>query len=80
MSALPPLKHLPQSLAKVGDIANPESSMAVFLIEKLQRPRLLEGEAGVGKPEVAISLAKVLGAPLIRLQRCAGWGANTAVY
>ena len=80
MSALPPLEHLPQSFAKIGYIANSELAMAISLMEKLQQPHLLEGEAGVGKTEVAKSLAKVLGAPLIRLQRCAGWGANTAVH
>jgi len=55
---------LPQSFAKVGYIANPELTMAISLMHQLQKPLMLEGTAGVGKMEVAKSLAKVLGAPL----------------
>src|SRR5438067_11720326 len=44
------------------------------------KPVLLEGEAGVGKTEVAKVLAKVLGAKLIRLQCYEGLDANTALY
>jgi MoxR-like ATPase len=44
------------------------------------KPLLLEGEAGVGKTEIAKVLAKVLGAKLIRLQCYEGLDANTALY
>ncbi len=44
------------------------------------RPLLLEGEAGVGKTEVAKALAAVLDAPLIRLQCYEGLDVNTALY
>jgi MoxR-like ATPase len=53
---------------------------SVFLSLRLGRPILLEGEAGVGKTEVAKVLADVLGAHLIRLQCYEGLDVNTAVY
>jgi MoxR-like ATPase len=53
---------------------------AVFLGLQLGRPLLLEGEAGVGKTELAKVLAATLGARLIRLQCYEGLDINTAVY
>jgi MoxR-like ATPase len=53
---------------------------AVFLGLELDRPLLLEGEAGVGKTELAKVLAATLGARLIRLQCYEGLDVNTAVY
>src|SRR5947209_4921776 len=53
---------------------------AVFLGLELERPLLLEGEAGVGKTELAKVLAATLGARLIRLQCYEGLDVNTAVY
>jgi MoxR-like ATPase len=53
---------------------------AVFLALELDRPLLLEGEAGVGKTELAKTLAASLGAPLIRLQCYEGLDVNSAVY
>src|SRR5215211_7899055 len=53
---------------------------AVFLALELGRPLLLEGEAGVGKTELAKVLASSLGANLIRLQCYEGLDVNTAVY
>ncbi|MEA2623458.1 MAG: hypothetical protein QOH61_2368 [Chloroflexota bacterium] len=53
---------------------------SLFLSLRLGRPMLLEGEAGVGKTEVAKVLATVLGARLIRLQCYEGLDVNTAVY
>ena len=52
----------------------------VYLSLVMGKPVLLEGEAGVGKTEVAKVLAKVLGAKLIRLQCYEGLDANTALY
>src|SRR4249920_427873 len=52
----------------------------VFLSLELGRPLLLEGEAGVGKTELAKVLAASLGARLIRLQCYEGLDVNTAVY
>ena len=53
---------------------------AVFLALELGRPLLLEGEAGVGKTELAKVLAACLGTRLIRLQCYEGLDVNTAVY
>ncbi len=61
-------------------IADRELATAVFLMLTLGRPLLLEGEAGVGKTEVARVLAKVLGSELIRLQCYEGIDVSTAVY
>jgi MoxR-like ATPase len=52
----------------------------IFLAMKLHKPILLEGEAGVGKTEVAKVLAAILGAKLIRLQCYEGLDVNTALY
>jgi MoxR-like ATPase len=52
----------------------------VYLSLLMGKPVLLEGEAGVGKTEVAKVLAKVLGTKLIRLQCYEGLDANTALY
>jgi MoxR-like ATPase len=53
---------------------------AVFLALELGRPLLLEGEAGVGKTELAKVLSAALSAPLIRLQCYEGLDVNAAVY
>src|SRR5436309_1043557 len=66
--------------AAVGFIADPQLAMAVGLMRTLQRPLLLEGDAGVGKTEVAKALAAVIAAPLIRLQCYEGLDVNAAVY
>jgi MoxR-like ATPase len=63
-----------------GYIAERSLATAVFLGLQLGRPLLLEGEAGVGKTELAKVLAASLGAPLIRLQCYEGLDVNTAVY
>ena len=52
----------------------------VYLSLVMGKPLLLEGEAGVGKTEIAKVLSKVLGAKLIRLQCYEGLDANTALY
>ena len=67
-------------LAAQGYIADRELSTAVFLGLTLGRPLLLEGEAGVGKTEVARVLARLLGTELIRLQCYEGIDVSTAVY
>jgi MoxR-like ATPase len=53
---------------------------AVFLALAMERPLLLEGEAGVGKTDVAKVLAQILGAQLIRLQCYEGIDAAQALY
>jgi MoxR-like ATPase len=55
-------------------------AVAIFLALKLQRPLFLEGEAGVGKTEIAHALAQGLNTELIRLQCYEGLDINHAVY
>src|SRR3954453_7853433 len=61
-------------------IADRSLATAVFLALGLERPLLLEGEAGVGKTELAKVLAASLDTRLIRLQCYEGLDVNTAVY
>ena len=61
-------------------IADRSVATAVFLALELGRPLLLEGEAGVGKTELAKVLAASLGTRLIRLQCYEGLDVSTAVY
>ena len=63
-----------------GYVADRPLAAALFLALRLERPLLLEGEAGVGKTEVAKVLARVLGTRLIRLQCYEGLDVSTAVY
>ncbi len=63
-----------------GYIAERSLATTVFLALELGRPLLLEGEAGVGKTELAKVLASALGTRLIRLQCYEGLDVNTAVY
>ena len=69
-----------QGLAGEGYLADKALSTAVFLAATLEQPLLLEGEAGVGKTEVARALAQRAGAPLIRLQCHEGIDLHHAVY
>jgi MoxR-like ATPase len=67
-------------LADAGYIADPELATAVSIMQLLKRPLLLEGEAGVGKTEVAKALAAVHGTELIRLQCYEGLDQSAALY
>jgi MoxR-like ATPase len=67
-------------LAAVGYIADRDLATALWLMDFLKRPLLLEGEAGVGKTEVAKALADVHKADLIRLQCYEGLDQNAALY
>ena len=72
--------QIAQSLAASGYIADAELATAVSLMQMLKRPLLLEGEAGVGKTEVAKALASVHGTELIRLQCYEGLDQSAALY
>src|SRR6267143_5355688 len=72
--------EIAQALAASGYIADGELATAIALMQLLRRPLLLEGEAGVGKTEVAKSLAAVHEAELIRLQCYEGLDQNAALY
>jgi MoxR-like ATPase len=67
-------------LAAAGYIADRDLATALWLMDFLKRPLLLEGEAGVGKTEVAKALAEVHKAELIRLQCYEGLDQNAALY
>ena len=74
------IEALQDALATRGYVADRPLTTALFLALKLNKPLLLEGEAGVGKTEIAKTLAQLLGAPLIRLQCYEGLDASTAIY
>ncbi len=69
-----------QKLAEVDYIADDLLATALQLAIDLGRPLLLEGEAGVGKTEIAKALASVLDTRLIRLQCYEGLDASSAIY
>ncbi len=81
------MTSLPTSIDSTSELLRahgyvPERALAtsVFLALKLARPLFLEGEAGVGKTEIAKVLAAALGRDLIRLQCYEGLDAASAVY
>jgi MoxR-like ATPase len=82
--ALPPgvsrSQELRERLQGEGYLAGEGLSTAIFLALKLGRPLFLEGEAGVGKTEVAKVLSRLLDTALIRLQCYEGIDVNQAVY
>lgn len=67
-------------LAEVGYIADRDLATALWLMDFLKRPLLLEGEAGVGKTQVAKALSALHGAELIRVQCYEGLDQNAALY
>ncbi len=69
-----------EALAGQGYLADRQLAMAVSLAVVLEQPLLLEGEAGVGKTEVARALSAAIGAKLIRLQCHEGIDLHHAVY
>ncbi len=71
---------LQQDLARAGYIAEPGLVAALLLMQDLGRPLLLEGDAGVGKTEVAKVLAAVRRTRLIRLQCYEGLDVHAAMY
>src|SRR5829696_3501696 len=69
-----------RSLSEQQYISTDEISTVMFLAEKLQKPILTEGPAGVGKTELAKAWAKASGKPLIRLQCYEGLDEGKALY
>ena len=82
MSRLPfaSAEELQEALRKHSYLADRGLATAIYLAVSLDKPLLLEGEAGVGKTEVAKVLAELLGRSLIRLQCYEGIDANQALY
>src|SRR5204862_7007145 len=69
-----------EALSRHGYLPDEGLATSVFLAMALKRPLLLEGEAGVGKTEVAKVLSRWTGGTLIRLQCYEGIDASQAVY
>lgn len=67
-------------LAGTGYLADEATSTVVFLAERLAKPLLVEGPAGVGKTELAKSLSTVMGLPLLRLQCYEGVDETKVLY
>ena len=80
MAAPSTIDELQELLAEQLYITDRGLAISIFLALKLGRPLFLEGEAGVGKTEVAKVLASGLGRDLIRLQCYEGLDVNHAVY
>mgnify|MGYP005841987767 FL=1 len=74
------IDELQAALAAHAYIADRALTTAIFLALKLNKPLLLEGEAGVGKTEIAKTLARMQGRELIRLQCYEGLDVNTTIY
>ncbi|MCW2882041.1 MAG: ATPase [Sphaerisporangium sp.] len=72
--------RLAELLGEQAYLADEGLATACFLALRMGRPLFLEGEAGVGKTELAKTLSTVLGAPLIRLQCYEGLDAAQALY
>ena len=79
-ASLASVNHVREALQSAGYLADEGLATAVYLSIALKRPLLLEGEAGVGKTELAKVLAAVRGSELIRLQCYEGIDASQAVY
>ena len=77
---LPSIDAVGDAFRERGYICDRSLATTVFLALAMERPLLLEGEAGVGKTELAKVLAASLGTRLIRLQCYEGLDVNTAVY
>jgi MoxR-like ATPase len=80
MSLPTSIDELQHALVSQHYIAERPLATAIFLALKLQKPLLLEGEAGVGKTEIAKTLATMLDRHLIRLQCYEGLDVNTTIY
>jgi len=78
-----PLESIPDvesRLSEAGYLPSREIATTVFLAEKLEKPILVEGPAGVGKTELALAMSKATGRPLVRLQCYEGLDESKALY
>jgi MoxR-like ATPase len=74
------IDHVQRALGAEQYFADREMATTIFLAQRLGKPLFLEGEAGVGKTEVAKVLARILDTRLIRLQCYEGLDASHALY
>ncbi|MDO9115334.1 MAG: MoxR family ATPase [Polaromonas sp.] len=80
MEAVATPEGLRERLFKAGYIADEDLASLVWMGLTLERPLLIEGEAGVGKTAIAGACARALGRPLLRLQCYEGLDLSQAVY
>jgi MoxR-like ATPase len=75
-----PIDDVSQRLRANGYLPATEISTAVFLADRLEKPILVEGPAGVGKTDLARAFAQAAGRPLVRLQCYEGLDESKALY
>jgi MoxR-like ATPase len=75
-----PIDDVSQRLRANGYLPSTEISTAVFLADRLEKPILVEGPAGVGKTDLARAFAQAAGRPLVRLQCYEGLDESKALY
>jgi MoxR-like ATPase len=80
LGPLASIDDVERALRGVGYLPNRGLATALYLAQRLERPLLLEGDAGVGKTEAAKALAAATGARLLRLQCYEGLDVAHAVY
>ena len=76
----PEIARLQTAMREFDYVAEPSIVTAVHLCRAMEKPLLVEGDAGVGKTEIAKVMAGVMGTGLIRLQCYEGLDVNTALY
>lgn len=74
------IEDVTEQLASMKYITDRSLATVLFLSHRLEKPLFLEGEPGVGKTELALVMAGLFNAPLIRLQCYEGLDASTALY
>jgi len=80
MQAFSSVEAVQEAFARENFIADRPLALTVMLAARLEKPILLEGEAGVGKTEVAKVVARVLDSELVRLQCYEGLDAQSTIY
>ena len=80
LSPLQSIDQVDRGLSAAGYIANRQISTAIYMAHHLQKPILVEGPAGVGKTELAKSVASWMKLPLIRMQCYEGLDESKALY
>ena len=76
----PQIRAIEERMDREGYVADASIATALHLAVEMRKPLLIEGDAGVGKTEVAKVLARMLGTELIRLQCYEGIDVQTALY
>ncbi len=74
------VQEVKEALAEAGNLADEPAALVSFLAQKLDKPVLVEGPAGVGKTELAKALSRATGRELVRLQCYEGLDEAKAMY